>query len=342
MLAPAQLGSGSWVGVVVSFGGFWRLSFFFFFLVFFCCCLFLSPLPCFCFLSRSRPLPSFCLLLDPTSSTDMKLVCRQITSFGHLIFKWRSGSSSRTAFGTGLLGSLLLCCGLCMLCSPKGSCFSAFPQVFSELSRDPFVSLPFVKSAQRAMEGRMEARLAQLEDKVAEWDATLRVRVKGCQPLLEEAREIEGGSKEFWRLKEKVGDILLRALTEELTKCPQASNAVPDTWRTELTQVFRAEFLVGVFSVGGKFSSSELVDIRFRPGLQGLRANFLVKDCLTRILKEIPQASFGMWVPLSAPETKRRRKRAASNPAPAEKDRVSRARRGNGGGGGEGARPARR
>ncbi|CAE7610866.1 FCPA [Symbiodinium natans] len=91
----------------------------------------------------------------------------------------------------------------------------------------------------------------------------------GCQPLLEQARETE--SQRVLASQREGGEILLQALSEELSKCPQACQAVPETWRTELTQVFRAEFLVGVFSVGGKFSSSELVDIRFGPGLQGLR-----------------------------------------------------------------------
>ena len=51
-------------------------------------------------------------------------------------------------------------------------------------------------------------RIEKLEDFKSEQEALTRVRVTGVPALLEEAKALESGSKEFWRLKARVGELV--------------------------------------------------------------------------------------------------------------------------------------
>ena len=66
---------------------------------------------------------------------------------------------------------------------------------------------------------------------------------------------------------------------------------------------------MGVFPVGGAWGGTTVVDVRTRPGLQALRLNFLVRTVIAPALKKLPQPEFGMWVPVSAAEMKKRKRR---------------------------------
>ena len=78
----------------------------------------------------------------------------------------------------------------------------------------------------------------------------------------------------------------------------------------ELGQVLFKDSPIGIFPVGGgKFSTADTVDIRFDPGMNAFRANFLVKHVLTTLLKKIPEPrSLEIWVPLSFAEAQKRKR----------------------------------
>ena len=67
------------------------------------------------------------------------------------------------------------------------------------------VFLPYVRPLHslRALATMTEVveRIEKLEDFKSEQKALTRVRVKGVPALLEEAKALESGSKEFWSLK---------------------------------------------------------------------------------------------------------------------------------------------
>ena len=131
------------------------------------------------------------------------------------------------------------------------------------------------------------------------------MRVKGCPALLAAAQELDKGTKEFWKLKEQVGD-LVREDLEPLV----AHNLTPDNVRAakqEWKVCIAAEGLVGVFPVGGSWGSPPAIDIRCKPGLHDLRLNYLLR---TVLMKGVDTAHFGLWVPLSAPEARRRKRKA--------------------------------
>ena len=98
---------------------------------------------------------------------------------------------------------------------------------------------------------------------------------------------------------------------------------IPEGMIGELGQVLFNDGLIGIFPVGGKFSTADTVDLRFHPGINAFRANFLVKHVLTPLLKKIPEPrSLEIWVPLSSAEAqKRKRKREASTAAPKSRPR---------------------
>ena len=58
----------------------------------------------------------------------------------------------------------------------------------------------------------VQQRLEKLEDFRSEYEALNRVRIKGFHELLEEAKLLQTGSKEFWRLKAKLFDLLWQKL----------------------------------------------------------------------------------------------------------------------------------
>ena len=100
------------------------------------------------------------------------------------------------------------------------------------------------------------ARVEKLEDFKAEQDSLARVRVKGCPALLAAAQELDKGTKEFWKLKEQVGDLVWENLeplvAHNLT--PENVRAAKQEWKV----CTAAEGLVGVFPVGGSWGNPPL------------------------------------------------------------------------------------
>ena len=75
--------------------------------------------------------------------------------------------------------------------------------------------------------------------------------------------------------------------------------------------------------VGGRFYGADVVDIRYRPGLAGFRANFLIATVLSPLLKRVAEPRpLEVWVPLSSAEVKRRDRKRDRSGAP--KSRPSR------------------
>ena len=92
-------------------------------------------------------------------------------------------------------------------------------------------------------------RLEKVENRLSEWEATTRCRVKGATLLLQEGRTLGSGSKEFWRLKEKVAPLLQEAVKSALDVLPPTD--IPDGMINELGQVLFKDSLIGIFPVGG-------------------------------------------------------------------------------------------
>ena len=71
----------------------------------------------------------------------------------------------------------------------------------------------------KSQELRVPPPLAEkLEDSVSEWQATLRVRLEGCDSIGKRAKEFTNTSKEFRRMKAEVSDLLLKDLSTCLTQ----------------------------------------------------------------------------------------------------------------------------
>ena len=154
-----------------------------------------------------------------------------------------------------------------------------------------------------------------LEDFRSEYEALNRVRIKGFHELLEEAKLLQNGSKELWRLKAKLFDLLWQKLEPVMSQVQEGEQLAGA--KSELAERLQEDGLVGVFPVGGAWGGTSVVDVRTRPGLQALRLNFLVcAQSLHRHSKKLPQPEFGMWVPVSAAEMKKR-KRCQSGTHPA-------------------------
>ena len=106
-----------------------------------------------------------------------------------------------------------------------------------------------------------------------------------------------------------------------------SSRTVPDPFSRRRWgmpgQAFHPAGLVGVFPVGGRFDGADAVDIRYRPGLAGFRANFLIATVLSPLLKRVAEPRpLEVWVPLSSAEVKRRDRKRDRSGAP--KSRPSR------------------
>lgn len=158
----------------------------------------------------------------------------------------------------------------------------------------------------------VEERLTELEADRGEWRAALRVRVKGFSKLEDRAVELSKSTREYWRLKAELLDLLLFSL-QPLLGLMFADGSMQKI-RKELSECFgQADALLGVFPVGGKFGEHKALDIRFKPGLTGWRTNSLVKYVLTPELKKRDAGGVEMWVLLSQPEMARRYKRRAES-----------------------------
>ena len=165
----------------------------------------------------------------------------------------------------------------------------------------------------------MEERLVRLEDTVSEWSAVTRVRFEGLVTLKQKAIDLHGGSKEFWRLK--MG--LAEALWADLGPALQGSDATRvDTMKNELFQCLVSEAdIQGVFPVGGDFASCSALDVKCKPSLAALRLHTLARNHLSPLLRQLGGA-VRCWVPASAADMKRKRKRAALTPDASSKSKA--------------------
>lgn len=160
-------------------------------------------------------------------------------------------------------------------------------------------------------ERTLEERVTTLEENKDEWNATLRVRVKGFSKLEERCVDLSRTSKEYWRLKSELLELLLFTLQPMLAGMFKDGGDVKV--HREFSECFgQADFFLGIFPVGGRFGERKALDIRFRPGLNAWRTNALVKFVLSPALKK-SEGGVEMWVPLSAPEQARRQKRRAQS-----------------------------
>ena len=182
----------------------------------------------------------------------------------------------------------------------------------------------------------MEERVSKLEEKVSDLESTSRIRGTGLVALAAAAEDIaKSEAKEFWKLKSALPDLLWRDLEEPLRRGISDSSKVTAIF-AELVQCLRAhDALVGGFPAGGAWGRERSIDIRFRPGMPGLRIHHLIKSEIAPVLKALdPPAAVAIWVPLSGGEMKRReRKRARADstaPAATTKNRAGNPGKGQG------------
>ena len=107
----------------------------------------------------------------------------------------------------------------------------------------------------------VQQRLEKLEDFRSEYEALNQVRIKGFHELIEEAKLLQAGSKEFWRLKAKLFDLLwkkLEPVMSQVLEREQLGGA-----KSELAQCLQKNGLVGVLPVGrGGWGGTTTVDVR--------------------------------------------------------------------------------
>lgn len=147
----------------------------------------------------------------------------------------------------------------------------------------------------------MEARVSSLEESRDEWNSSLRVRCKGFTHLAARCKELQGTTREFWRVKCELFELFTHTFAPILVSLfPNGADAKV---KGELNEVFgQSEAFLGIFPVGGRWGEEKAIDIRFKPGLIALRANTLVKNFLTPEMKKAGAGEVELWVPLSAPE----------------------------------------
>ena len=156
----------------------------------------------------------------------------------------------------------------------------------------------------------LENRVAKLEEFQSDMMACYRIRLSGCPTLEKRCLEFFNGDRKFWVLKDKLLTLVLKDLEGPL----QA--VFPDTSKLasvlgELKEVLGTPpALQGVFPVGGKWGEHVALDVKWKPGLIGLRATDLVKMVIGPQLREASTET-KVWVSLSSGEMARRRKRKA-------------------------------
>ncbi|CAE7493906.1 unnamed protein product [Symbiodinium sp. CCMP2592] len=151
----------------------------------------------------------------------------------------------------------------------------------------------------------VDARLEFLEDRVSEWDTLTRVRAKGIPALVNRAREIDAGTREFWTLKECVGQLMWEAVSPGLSR-------VLEHVKTEWDVGFFKDGISGVYPIGGKWGETHIFDVRLKCGLQALRINHLIRSTVAPKMKEAGGDPNGpqLWVPRSQGEMRRKRARS--------------------------------
>ena len=158
----------------------------------------------------------------------------------------------------------------------------------------------------------VEERLTALEIFKEEVSKTTKVRFVGADKLSKRGLELHTSSREFWRLKLEVCDLLLESLDPLLlTLFPEESKrtAVRNEFK-ECLCLSHVEYINGIFPAGGEWGKERAIDLRMRYGCVSCRFDHLVRTVLSPALKAAPgPVRFQMWVPLTQHEMKKRQER---------------------------------
>ena len=149
----------------------------------------------------------------------------------------------------------------------------------------------------------LESQVKTLNERQQGWDQVLRFRVSGFEKLSNRCHEISRGSREFWRLKHEVGDLMLHSLGPDLFGPNDAKI------KGELAECLQEPWLLGVFPVGGRWPDEKSIEIRMRPSLAAFRLQALVKGHLSPKLKQREDLTMKCWIPLTHVELQRKAKR---------------------------------
>ena len=131
-------------------------------------------------------------------------------------------------------------------------------------------------NARQPVENRqsMDNRVARLEERTRAWDSTLKVRLSGFTAVSKRCHELAAGTRQFWKLKQEIADLMLIDLGPHLKELfPVTANNI----QNELVESLKEEFLVGMFPTGAKWPNEKSIDIVMKPGLPSLRMNLLVR-----------------------------------------------------------------
>lgn len=152
----------------------------------------------------------------------------------------------------------------------------------------------------------LESQMKTLSERQQSWDQVLRFRVSGFEKLSNRCHEISRGSREFWRLKHEVGDLMLHSLGPYMQDLFGPNDA---KIKGELAECLQEPWLLGVFPVGGRWPDEKSIDIRMRPSLAAFRMHALVKSHLSPKLKQREDLIMKCWIPLTQAEMQRKAKK---------------------------------
>ena len=157
------------------------------------------------------------------------------------------------------------------------------------------------------MSSELEARVAQVEEGLSEWNATTRTRWEGLTALNNRMCDLYKSKGGMWHVKKELFELVFQDLDHALGCMEDIARQTQI--RSELRGILTSEEeLVGVFPAGGDWGQNTAVDIRFRASLIAMRFSDLVRSTLRPFLTQL-NGPVKCWVPLSPGEMARRRKR---------------------------------
>jgi hypothetical protein len=163
-------------------------------------------------------------------------------------------------------------------------------------------------NARQPVESRqtMDNRVARLEERTRAWDSTLKVRLSGFTALSKRCHDLAAGTRQFWKLKQEIADLILIDLGPHLKELfPVTANNI----QNELVESLKEEFLVAIFPTGAKWPNEKSIDIVMKPGLPSMRMNLLVRCHIQPKLRSREDLNLDLWVPMTQDEMERRSRR---------------------------------
>ena len=152
----------------------------------------------------------------------------------------------------------------------------------------------------------MDNRVARLEERTRAWDSTLKVRLSGFTALSKRCHDLAAGTRQFWKLKQEIADLILIDLGPHLKELfPVTANNI----QNELVESLKEEFLVAIFPTGAKWPNEKSIDIVMKPGLPSMRMNLLVRCHIQPKLRSREDLNLDLWVPMTQDEMERRSRR---------------------------------